>query len=290
MLRFWIVPALLLSLSACVVSTPEPPTKDEAGATADTKKDAPDADKTEAKISTPKTPPPKLDVPPKAEVDRDCGGVDPKPVEPDSVTPLTLPDSADPALTDPTKATATAPEKFKVKFTTSAGDFTIEAYRPWSPTGVDRFYNLVKMGYFDGNKFFRAVDGFMIQFGITGYPEVNAAWSQARIKDDPVAFTNKRGTVTFAKCGRPDCRSTQLFINTTDRNTFLDSQGFAPFGVIVDGMENVDKINTCYGDMGRPGDPKNKGPNQGLIQQLGNAYLDAGWPELDGIVKAEIVE
>lgn len=289
MLRTWnaipLVVALTASvgaLSGCLVEPQQaPPEKPDV---TETKPET-----AENKVETPKGDAPELKVPPKAEVARDCAAVQPIPVEPGSIEPLKLPDGADPALTDPAKATATAPERFKVKFTTTKGDFVLDVYRPWAPVGVDRFYNLVKIGFFDGNKFFRAVDGFMIQFGVTGYPEVNAVWSQARIKDDPVKFTNKRGTVTFAKCGAPNCRSTQLFLNTSDRNTFLDRGGFAPFGVIADGMDVIDSFNTCYGDAPNPQNPADKGPNQGLIQQLGNAYLDAGWPELDGVIKAEVL-
>lgn len=291
MIRNWTALSLglVLAASACVV-TPPADDGEEASKTEAPANDG-DGEKTEAKIEADAmSDAPKLAPPPKAEIDRDCSNSDPITVDPAEVTPMTLPEGANEALTDPSKATEQAPRTFKVKFETTEGDFVVQAYRPWSPTGVDRFYNLVKIGFFDGNKFFRAVDGFMIQFGITGYPEVNAAWSQARIDDDPVKFTNKRGTMTFAKCGAPNCRSTQLFINTVDRNTFLDKSGFAPFAVIVEGMDVVDKLYTCYGDAANPRNPGAKGPNQQYVQQLGNAYLEKGWPQLSGIKKATILE
>jgi len=278
----WTVLPLLLALSACTVTPPDEADKAET-TQADADKKA-DADKTDAKVKEDLPPPPSLDVPPKKEIARDCEGVEFPDVDPKSLTPMKLPEDAHEALTDPSKATETAPTTFKVKFTTTGGDFVVQAYRPWAPNGVDRFYNLVKIGYYDQAKFFRAIDGFMTQFGISAYPEVNAAWSQARIKDDPVKQGNVRGAVTFAM-GGPNTRTTQLFINTAD-NQRLDPQGFPAFGVVVEGMDVVDQLYTCYGE----GQPRGRGPAQGGVQQLGNAYLEAGYPKLDGIVKAEIIE
>jgi|RhiMethySRZTD1v2_1073278.scaffolds.fasta_scaffold12045_9 peptidyl-prolyl cis-trans isomerase A (cyclophilin A) len=179
------------------------------------------------------------------------------------------------------KVNEKAPDTFKAKFETGKGSFVIEVTRAWSPNGADRFYNLVHNGFFDGVKFFRVVDGFMVQFGIHGDPKVSAAWRNATIKDDPVTQKNVRGMVTFAKTGAPNSRSTQLFINFVDRNTFLDSQGFSPFGKVIEGMDVVDKLYKAYGET----------PSQAQmqIQMEGNAFLEKNFPELDSITKATIV-
>ncbi|MFK7929959.1 MAG: peptidylprolyl isomerase [Myxococcota bacterium] len=283
--------ALSLSATACTGPAETPPdAKVEVGGT----KEAVNSDaKVEAVVKevAPATDAPVLNVPPRGKAERDCANSDPKEFDAKTLAPMTLPADANAAMTDPKLATEKAPEKFKVKFETSKGDFIVEAYRPWSPNGVDRFYNMVKIGWFNEVKFFRAVDGFMTQFGVTPYPEANSAWLDARIPDDEVVQGNKRGVLTFAQCPRPNCRSNQLFINTKD-NSFLDRQRFAGFAVVVEGMDVVDSMYTCYGDAGRPGrpSPNAKGPDQGLVQRLGNAYLDAGWPNLDGIKSATIVE
>ncbi len=190
-----------------------------------------------------------------------------------------------PALMDPSKATETAPNEYKVKFETTAGDFTAKIHRDWAPQGADRFYNLVKIGYYDNIAFFRVIDGFMAQFGLHGNPDITAKWRNARIDDDPVKESNTRGRLTFATAG-PNTRTTQLFINFGN-NASLDRQGFAPFGEIVDGgMEVVDKIHSGYGE----GAPRGRGPSQSKIQQEGNEYLKQGFPELDYIKSATIVE
>lgn len=195
-----------------------------------------------------------------------------------------LPEGANPALLDPSKATATAPATYKVKFETTEGEFVVQVNREWAPGGADRFYNLVQIGYFSEISFFRAIEGFMVQFGISGYPEVSAAWREARIPDDPVKQTNSRGRLTFATAG-PNTRTTQLFINYGD-NANLDGMGFAPIGEVVSGMEVVDKLHKGYGE----GAPRGRGPNQGLLQSNGNAYLKTDFPELDYVIKASVVE
>src|SRR5579883_579201 len=144
-----------------------------------------------------------------------------------------------PDLLDPSKGTAKAPDVFMAKFTTTKGDFVIEVHRDWAPNGADRFYNLVRLGYYDDTRFFRAVDGFMVQFGISGDPAVNAKWQNDGFPDDPVKQSNKRGFVTFAQRNTPNSRSTQVFINTVD-NARLDPMRFAPFGQVVQGLEVVD--------------------------------------------------
>lgn len=195
-----------------------------------------------------------------------------------------LPEGAHEAMLDPTKAAETAPATYKVKFETTKGPFVVQVQRDWAPNGADRFYNLVKVGYFEKIAFFRAIDNFMVQFGISGYPEVATAWRQARIDDDPVKQSNQRGRLTFATAG-PNTRTTQLFINYKN-NSMLDGQGFSPFGEVVEGMEVVDSLYKGYGE----GAPRGKGPNQGLVQARGNAYLEAEFPKLDYINKATLVE
>jgi len=182
------------------------------------------------------------------------------------------------ALMDPAKLTAAAPPVFKATFDTSVGSFVIEVHRDWAPKGADRFYNLVKNGFFDNARFFRVMPGFMVQFGINGDPEIQKHWADASIPDDPVTQKNLRGYVTFAQTSSPNSRSTQVFINYSDRNTFLDSQRFAPFGQVISGMEIVDKINPGYAEK----------PDQGLIQRQGNKYLNAQFPKLDYVTKARI--
>jgi peptidyl-prolyl cis-trans isomerase A (cyclophilin A) len=188
-----------------------------------------------------------------------------------------------PALLDPSKATEQAPATFKVKVTTTKGPFVIEAYRDWAPLGVDRFYNLVKIGYFKDLAFFRAIEGFMVQFGIHGDPKVSAAWREARIQDDAVRNSNLRGHVTFATAG-PNTRTTQFFINFVD-NRNLDGMGFAAFGKIVEGMDIVDGLHKGYGE----GFPNGNGPDQSRLQQEGNPYLKKDFPALDYIVSAELL-
>jgi peptidyl-prolyl cis-trans isomerase A (cyclophilin A) len=191
------------------------------------------------------------------------------------------------ALLDPKGAemTAKAPAVFKARFETSKGNFVIEAHRDWSPLGADRFFNLVRMGYYDEARFFRIIKGFMAQFGINGDPKVNAAWMNAGIPDEPPKMGNTRGRVTFAKRGSPNSRTTQLFINFGD-NSQLDGQGFAAFGEVVEGMAVADSLYSGYGE----GAPNGNGPDQGQLQKEGNTYLKVSFPKLDYIKKAVIVE
>jgi len=192
-------------------------------------------------------------------------------------------DVANQALLDPYAATEQAPATFKAKFETTKGDFVVEVTRDWAPQGADRFYNLVKIGFFDDVVFFRVVEGFMVQFGIHGNPAVSKAWKAARIKDDPVAQSNKPGYMTYATAG-PNTRTTQIFINYGD-NSPLDGQGFAPFGKVVEGMDVVQSLYKEYGDA----PPNGRGPNQGKMEREGNAYLGKSFPELDRIKKATLV-
>ena len=182
-------------------------------------------------------------------------------------------------LTTPAKLTAKAPESFKARFDTTKGTFVIEVRREWSPNGADRFYNLVKNGYYDGVKFFRVVPGFVVQWGIHGDPSIATTWLKATIPDDAVKESNKRGLVTYAKSGAPNSRSVQLFINLVD-NDRLDTMGFAPFGKVSEGMDVVDKLYGGYAE--------ELTKLQGRIAEQGNAFLEKSYPELDGIKKASI--
>jgi peptidyl-prolyl cis-trans isomerase A (cyclophilin A) len=179
---------------------------------------------------------------------------------------------------------AQAPDVFQVKFTTTTGDFVIEAHRAWAPHGVDRFHELVTQNYYDEVRFFRVLSGFMAQFGIHGDPKMAAKWRDAKIPDDPVTQNNTRGMVTYATAG-PNTRTTQLFINFGD-NRALDRQGFAPFGKVISGMDVVDKLHAAYGE----GAPSGRGPDQGRIQREGNAYLSKDFAQLDHIKSARIVQ
>jgi peptidyl-prolyl cis-trans isomerase A (cyclophilin A) len=186
-------------------------------------------------------------------------------------------------LANPAALTEQAPNAYKVKFDTSKGAFVVDVRRDWAPNGADRFFNLVKNGYYDNVRFFRVIFGFMVQFGIHGDPQVSAVWREARIKDDPVKQSNKRGYVTYATAG-PNTRTTQVFINFAD-NAMLDSQGFAPFGQVSgSGMNIVDSLNAEYGE----GAPRGRGPDQARLQREGNAYLSKDFPKMDFVRKATI--
>ena len=185
-------------------------------------------------------------------------------------------------LRNPAALTEKAPDTFKANFDTSKGTFTITVNRAWAPLGADRFYNLVKNGFFDDLRFFRVMDGFMAQFGIHGNPTIAKAWMGARLQDDPVKQSNRRGFVTFAT-GGPNTRTTQVFINYRD-NANLDKSGFAPFGEVTAGMKVVDSLYSGYGD----GAPSGKGPDQQRLQGEGNVYLNKDFPRLDFVKAATI--
>jgi peptidyl-prolyl cis-trans isomerase A (cyclophilin A) len=178
-----------------------------------------------------------------------------------------------------------APDQFKVRMQTTKGDVVVLLHRDWSPIGVDHFYELVKLRFFDNNAFFRALPNFVVQWGINGDPAVNRKWDQITIKDDPPKMPNKPGTLVFAKSQNPNSRSTQLFINLRDNSDALDPQGFTPLGEIIQGMDNVLKINTEYGEMS-PGGP---GPSPAAIADIGNPYLEEHFPRLDYIKKAQVL-
>lgn len=187
-------------------------------------------------------------------------------------------------LGNPAALNEQAPAVYKVNVETSKGPFVLEIHRDWAPVGADRFYNLVKNGFYDNDRFFRVISGFMVQFGINGDPKVSAVWHQADIKDDPVRQSNSRGMITFATAG-PNTRTTQVFINFAD-NGALDRMGFAPFGRVVSGMNVVDALYNGYGE----GAPRGNGPDQQRIQTQGNAYLTHDFAKLDYIKKATIAK
>ncbi len=194
------------------------------------------------------------------------------------------PSEAPNPLLRPGQFTETGPSRFSVRFETTAGDFVVEVHREWAPVGADRFYNLVKAGYYDDTRVHRVVPGFMAQFGIHGDPYVNYVWRSALLRDDPVVESNRRGRIAFAKAG-PHTRSTEVFISTED-NAFLDEDGFAPFGEVVEGMEVVGAFHSGYGD----GPPRGDGPYGAMALARGNEYLDEEFPELTIVVRATLVE
>jgi peptidyl-prolyl cis-trans isomerase A (cyclophilin A) len=177
-----------------------------------------------------------------------------------------------------------SPPQYKVRLQTTKGDVVILVHRDWSPLGADHFYELTKMGFYNDARFFRALKGFIVQWGINGDPKVNKSWSEITIKDDPPKVSNKIGTVVFAMAG-PNSRTTQVFINLGDNSGSLDPQGFTPFGEVTQGMENVQNIYMDYGE----GAPQGSGPSQAAIADIGTPYLEEHFPKLDYIKKAQIL-
>jgi peptidyl-prolyl cis-trans isomerase A (cyclophilin A) len=175
-----------------------------------------------------------------------------------------------------------APAEYDVSMSTTKGDIMIHVTRAWAPLGADRFYNLVKNGFYTDASFFRVLPGFVVQFGLSADPKVSGVWRSANFKDDPVTQSNKPGSVTFATAGK-DTRTTQVFINLGS-NANLDSMGFAPFGQVTEGMDVVKKLHSGYGE----GAPSGRGPDQGAISSQGKAYLDKSFPNLDSIKTATV--
>ena len=186
-----------------------------------------------------------------------------------------------PILLKPAALHAKAPATYGVEFTTTKGTFVVTVHRSWAPVGADRFYNLVKAGFYNGDEFFRVVKGFVVQFGISGYPQVSSAWQNANLKDDPVKASNTVGTITYADAG-PNTRTTQVFINLADNGPSLDGQGFAPFGKVTTGIAVVKKLYGGYGE-----GPSNAQPQ---IASQGNAFLEKRFPKLDSIIRAQLVK
>jgi peptidyl-prolyl cis-trans isomerase A (cyclophilin A) len=203
--------------------------------------------------------------------------------KPKSTTTAAKPAAAtyDHALLKPALLKDKAPDTYQVKFDTTRGVFTITVTRAWSPLGADRFYTLVKHHYFDNARFFRVLPNFVVQFGLSANPTVNAAWEKATIKDDPRSQSNKPGTLVFATAG-PNTRTTQLFINLKDNGSSLDSQGFTPFGQVdADGMKVVEMLYDQYGETA--------GMDQENITKGGEKYIAAHWPKLDTIKSATLI-
>jgi len=188
------------------------------------------------------------------------------------------------ALLKPAVLNAKAPETYQAKFVTTKGEFIIKINRAWAPKGADRFYSLVKNGFYNDAAFFRVIPGFMTQFGMSAHPAVSKAWANTDLQDDPVAQSNTRGRISFATKG-PNSRTTQVFINTAD-NPRLDGMGFSPFGEVdAAGMAIVESLYSGYGE----GAPRGKGPAQPRIEAEGRAYLDKEFPQLDRILSASIL-
>ena len=177
-----------------------------------------------------------------------------------------------------------APATFRVRFNTTKGDLVILVHRDWAPRGADRFWELAKMRFYEGNYFFRVLPNFIVQWGISGDPKVAKDWSVLTISDDPPKVSNKLGTVTFATAG-PNSRTTQVFINLND-NSRLDAQGFTPFGEVSEGMTVVRNLYAGYGE----GAPGGSGPDQNAITDIGNPYLEEHFPRLDQIKKTQVLE
>jgi peptidyl-prolyl cis-trans isomerase A (cyclophilin A) len=186
-------------------------------------------------------------------------------------------------LLQPRDFNETAPQSYQVRLETAKGDILIQVTRAWAPLGADRFYNLVKAGYYDGVAFHRVLDDFVAEWGIHGDPWVNAAWRQALMADEPVRQSNTRGRVTFSK-NTPNSRTVQVFINLKD-NSSLDGQGFSPFGEVVEGMEVVESLHSEYGD----GPPRGEGVYQAMAIARGDEYLNEEFPLLDRIERAVLV-
>lgn len=188
--------------------------------------------------------------------------------------------------TQPDTATLAAADSVLVRFVTTKGDFDVMLRKQWSPNGAPRVGQVVASGYYDGARFFRALRGFVVQWGIPADTSHRRDWT-TRIPDDTVRESNRRGTVTFA-AGGANTRTSQLFVNLRD-NARLDAMAFAPVGEVVRGLEVVDQLHTAYGEGASPNNPALIGPTQGRIAAEGEAYLAKDFPLLDKIVRARVV-
>jgi len=269
-----LISALVFWLGACSSSESEKAVSDETSA-------AP----TSGAPEQPKASAPETETEKAAEPEPNAGGPADEVKEAVKETDKTKEDEMSAALRNPTVDHEQAPAEFRVRFETTKGDFVVKLVREWSPRGVDHFYHMVKIGYYTDIAFFRAIEGFMVQFGMHGDPEINGLWADTNLKDDPVKVSNKRGYLTYAKTNLPNSRSTQLYINLAD-NANLDSYGFAPIGSVVEGMSVVDSIYMGYGE----GAPRGRGPSQQLIGEQGNTYLKEKFPKLDYIKKTVILD
>ena len=188
------------------------------------------------------------------------------------------PAAAEESDSDIRQVSATGRDPFVVRLETTKGNVLIKVHPDWAPRGAKRFRELVESGFYDGCKFFRVIEGFMAQVGMSGEPALNSQWDKKKLRDDPVIQSNKPGFVTFATSGA-DSRTTQFFINMGD-NSKLDSQGFSPFGKVIQGQEIVESLYNRYGEQ----------PNQDRIRRSGNSYLETEFPQLDAIVRATVEE
>jgi peptidyl-prolyl cis-trans isomerase A (cyclophilin A) len=188
--------------------------------------------------------------------------------------------TSSPALLNPSALTEKAPATFTAQFDTTAGPFTVQVTRTWAPNGADRFYNLVKAGFYNDCRIFRVVPGYVVQFGINGDPAVSKAWTTAMLPGDRAKVSNTRGRVTFSMGTSATSRSTQVFVNLGDNSHTLDKDGFAPFGEVTTGLAVLDRVYSLYGET----------PDQKLIAQGGNAYLAAAFPKLDYIRTATLAK
>jgi peptidyl-prolyl cis-trans isomerase A (cyclophilin A) len=183
------------------------------------------------------------------------------------------------ALYHPAWLHARAPEVYEVTFVTTKGPFVVKVTRAWAPLGADRFYNLVRHHFYNDMAVFRVAPGFVVQFGLGPSGAVNRIWEKATIKDDPVKQSNNAGTIVFATAG-PNTRTTQVFINLANNGSSLDSQGFAPFGQVVSGMQVIQNLYSGYGETTTN--------DQDNITNGGKAYLERKYPKLDIIKTAAI--
>jgi peptidyl-prolyl cis-trans isomerase A (cyclophilin A) len=183
---------------------------------------------------------------------------------------------------DATAFQTQAPDTFDVRFGTSHGDVTIRVFREWAPIGADRFFHLAQNGFFDGNRFFRVIPGFIVQFGVSGIPAIQEAWNEHELPDDSVTMSNEAGTLTFATAG-PDTRTTQVFINYRD-NPQLDQSGFAPIGRVIEGMGSLRLLYSEYGETA----PQGNGPLYQCMLEGGNAYLERRFERLDSITTTTV--
>ena len=178
-----------------------------------------------------------------------------------------------------------APAQYKVRLQTTKGEVVLLIHRDWSPLGADHFYELTKLGFYKDNAFFRVLKGFVVQWGVSGDPQINKTWSEISIRDDPPKVSNKVGTVVFAQTGEPNSRTTQVFINLADNSAALDPQGFTPFAEVIQGMDNVMQLYGDYGEIA----PGGIGPNPAAIADIGNPYLEEHFPKLDYLKKTQLV-
>jgi len=185
--------------------------------------------------------------------------------------------ATNPKLLTPAALNETAPPTYTVNLDTSKGLIVIDVNRSWAPLAADRFYNLVKNGFYNEARFFRVIPNFMAQVGINANPAVTRAWAGTPMKDEPTKQSNKKGFVTFARTGAPNSRGTQFFINYKD-NSYLDASGFAAFGEVTKGLDIAESITAQYAER----------PSQGSITNEGNAYLNREFPKMDYIKTATI--